>query len=206
MATAHLTSNHSGRLLAALSALVAILALTLQYRVTAGLDTRPANMPVWWWLAGYFTILTNLGAAGLMAATALRHRPSAAVQGGLVVAIVMVGLVYHAILARLWSPQGLAWWADQGLHSAVPVLVFGWWLFFGDKRVSLADLPGWLIWPALYAAYALVRGAVTGFWPYPFLDADRLGWPQVALNVAGLVLAFATLGLGLIGLARVSVR
>lgn len=206
MTTSPLPSNHAGRLLAAVTALVAILALTLQYRVAAGLETRPADTPVWWWLAGYFTVLTNLGAAGLMTATALRHRPSAAVQGGLVVAILMVGLVYHAILARHWSPQGLAFWADQGLHSAVPALVAGWWLCFGDRRVSLADLPGWLIWPALYAAYALIRGALTGFWPYPFLDADQLGWPRVALNVAGQVLAFAALGVGLIGLARASVH
>ena len=42
----------------------------------------------------------------------------------------------------------------------------------------------------------LIRGALTGFWPYPFLDADQLGWPRVALNVTGQVLAFAALGVG----------
>jgi hypothetical protein len=59
-----------------------------------------------------------------------------------------------------------------------------------------------LIWPAACAAYALVRGAVTGVWPYPFLDADTLGWPMVALNVAALVTAFAGAGLGLVAVAR----
>lgn len=199
-------SRSPDRLIAAVTALVALLSLLLQAHVTAGTVTRPMDMPVWWWLAGYFTILTNVGVGVFMAATALGLRPSAAVQGGMLVAILMVGLVYHAVLARLWSPQGLAWWADQGLHSAVPLLAFGWWLGFGDRRVALRHLPGWLIWPATYAGYALVRGAATGFWPYPFLDADQLGWAQVTLNVAGLVLAFAALGLGLIGLARVSVR
>ena len=192
--------------LAAVVALTAVAALALQYQVATGAGTRPTDAPVWWWLAGYFTILTNLGVAGLMTATAFGHTPSPRMQGGLVLSIVMVGLVYHAILARLWSPRGLAWWADQGLHTAVPLVMLTWWLGCGDRRITLRDLPFWLIWPAFYAAYALVRGALTGFWPYPFLDAAQLGWLQVAVNVAGMVLAFATLGLGLIALARVSVR
>ena len=96
--------------------------------------------------------------------------------------------------------------ADQALHSAVPGLVLIWWLGFAAKTVTPRDLPFWLIWPAVYAAYALIRGALTGFWPYPFLDADSLGWPAVALTSAVLVAAFAVLGLGFVTLARRSVR
>lgn len=191
---------------AAVVALTALAALVLQARIAEGAPTRMPGTPVWWWLAGYFTILTNLGVAVLMAATALGTRIPARVQGGLVLSILMVGLTYHALLARLWAPQGPAWWADQGLHSATPVLTLVWWSIFGDRRVSLHDLPAWLLWPALYAAYALIRGALTGFWPYPFLDAHQLGWARVALNTFGMVLAFAALGLVLIALARRSIR
>jgi hypothetical protein len=194
------------RALAAVVALTALAALALQAHVAAGAPSRPPGTAVWWWLAGYFTILTNLGLALVMAAAALGKDPSPRLQGGLVLSILMVGLVYHTALARLWAPQGLAWWADQGLHSATPLMMLGWWLGFGDRRVSLRDLPAWLIWPAVYATYALVRGALTGFWPYPFLDAGLLGWSRVALNVAGLILAFGALALGLTLLARASVR
>lgn len=196
----------AARILATVIALTAVAALALQFRMAEGAGTRPAGTATWWWLAGYFTILTNLGVALLMAATMLGARTSARLQGGLVLSITVVGIVYHLILARLWAPQGVAWWADQGLHTAVPILMLIWWLGFGDKRVTPRDLPAWLIWPALYASYALTRGALTGFWPYPFLDADKLGWQQVALNSAGMVLGFAVLGLALIALARASVR
>lgn len=199
-------SSPLSRALAAIAALTALAASALQLPLAAAAPGRPPGTPAWWWLAGYFTILTNLGVAGLMGVTALGARLSARVQGGLVLSILMVGLVYHALLARLWAPEGLAWWTDQALHTATPLLTLFWWLGFGDRRVSLRDLPAWLAWPALYAVYALTRGALTGFWPYPFLDAETLGWAQVALNVAGMVLAFAALGLALIALARASVR
>lgn len=97
------------RILAAAVALAALTALAVQYRVAEGAATRPEGTSVWWWLAGYFTILTNLGVALLMGAVAVGHQTSARMQGGLVLSIVMVGVVYHALLARLWAPQGLAW-------------------------------------------------------------------------------------------------
>lgn len=196
----------ASRLVSAAAALVALAALALQYAAAVDAPMRPEGVAVWWWLAGYFTILTNLGTAVLMSATALGHRLSAAAQAGMILAMLMVGLVYHALLARLWAPEGLVWWADQGLHTAVPLLVLAWWLGFGNRAVGLRDLPSWLIWPAAYGAYALARGALTGFWPYPFLDADLLGWQRVTLNLAGMMAGFGALGLGLIGLARASVR
>ena len=198
--------SYPSRALAALTAATALAAIALQLPLAATAPGRPPDTAAWWWLAGYFTILTNGAVALLMGATALGVRLSARLQGGLVLSILMVGLVYHALLARLWAPEGLAWWTDQALHTATPLLTLAWWLCFGDRHVTLRDLPFWLIWPAIYAVYALVRGALTSFWPYPFLDADTLGWPQIALNVAGMVLAFAALGLCLIALARASLR
>ena len=61
----------------------------------------------------------------------------------------------------------------------------------------------WLIWPILYADYALVRGLASGFYPYPFLDVSVLGIAQIALNVVVLVAAFVALGVLLIGTARI---
>ena len=74
-------------------------------------------------------------------------------------------------------------------------------------RLARSDLPHWLIWPCLYCLYALTRGQISGRYPYPFLDVAALGWPMVALNIAGLVMVFAMLGLiRLARRARVTLR
>lgn len=175
----------AARLLALGVSGVALVALLAQFRVSQRLlGEAPAGHALWL-MAGYFTILTNLGASFLMAGVAAGLRPGARAFAALVVAIVMV---------------------DQGLHSAVPLLTLGWWLAFAQGGLTRRDLPALLIWPAAYAAYALLRGHLTGFWPYPFLDADALGWLRVAVNTGGLVAGFALLGTGLIALSRRSVR
>ena len=192
-----------------LSRMIALLTGTLALASLRGqFDALPDPMAFWpleqklWFLAGFFTILTNLGVAGLMFGVARGWRMPGLVAAAMVVSIVMVGVVYHLLLARLWNPVGAAWWADQGLHSVVPVAVCIWWWGFADKRVGWRDLPLWLIWPAVYCGYALVRGYLTGFWPYPFLDGDALGMARLGVNFLGLLAGFAALGAGVVGVAR----
>lgn len=155
-----------------------------------------------WFLAGYFTILTNLLVTAHLLASAQGWRISASRAGGLTVAMVVVSVVYHTVLAALWQPQGLAWWADQGLHTAMPVATLAWWLAFAPKDVTARDLPVWLIYPGLYAIYAVVRGRLTGFWAYPFLDMDQIGAVRVAVNSLGMLGLFALVGMLLLALAR----
>jgi len=60
----------------------------------------------------------------------------------------------------------------------------------------------WLVFPIAYGAWSLIHGAVTGFYPYPFLDVAKLGYEHVLRNMGALVLVFAVLGLGLIATDR----
>ena len=53
-----------------------------------------------------------------------------------------------------------------------------------------------------YAAFSLLHGAVTGFYPYPFLEVRQLGYERVLLNMGLLTAAFAVLGLILVGIDR----
>lgn len=185
------------RLIAAVIAAVAFGAVALQYARVAGDHDALGRL---WVLLRYFTILTNLLVGATMLALAAGGRPSADLMATVTLGIVMVGGIYHALLAQQLS--GLAWWADQALHTATPVLTGLWWLAFGGHGLRLSRLWVWLLWPFGYCLYALGRGLTDGTYPYFFVDVGRYGWAQVGLNIAGLVALFALAGLVLWGIAR----
>lgn len=191
--------SHAARICAVLLAALALAALRLQFDVLRPGQPAAARL---WLMAGYFTVLTNALVAAHLLAVAMGWRIGGSRAAGVALSIAMVGAVYHLLLAGLHAPQGLAWWADQGLHTAVPVLTVAWWAAFAPKDIGAGDVPRWLSWPVLYCAYAVTRGMTTGFWPYPFLDADTLGWPRTMLNIAGMLLAFAAGAAALVMLAR----
>ena len=56
-----------------------------------------------------------------------------------------------------------------------------------------------LVWPAIYVGYTLAHGAASGWWPYPFVDADALGYAVAVRNGVGI----CVLLLGVAALFRV---
>ena len=64
----------------------------------------------------------------------------------------------------------------------------------------------WMAFPLVYGGYTLVHGTWSGWYPYPFMAVDQLGYPQVLANVAGMSLGFAGLGLVLVGTDRILSR
>ena len=186
----------AARSLAILIALVAGIALGAQFVVASRLPELAGTVAVLWRMAGYFTVLTNLAVFLQFTAVTFGGRMPPGRAGALVLCAGMTGIVYHAVLSGLWAPQGLAWWADQGLHSATPLLTVLWWLAFAPPtRPDGTQVAGWLLWPLAYCGYVVARGAVTGFWPYPFLDPGLHGPLGVAANIAGMMAAFAAVAM-----------
>jgi hypothetical protein len=117
--------------------------------------------------------------------------------------ITIVGIVYSLVLRDLWNPQGLQKLADLLLHDVIPVVYLIFWLRFVPKGVlRWKDALQWLGFPAVYCAYSLVRGALTGWYPYPFIDAAQLGYAAVARNAILLLVAFLKIGLVLVALGQ----
>ena len=150
---------------------------------------------------GYFTILTNI-IASLALTTALlgsAQSPSPALMSAIAVYIVVVGVVYVVALRDVWAPQGAQFVADVILHYAMPILVALYWILFVPKgSLRWSEPVAWLVYPAAYLAAALARGALTGFYPYPFIDLSAIGPAAVALNTGILLAAFWGLGLFLV--------
>ncbi len=152
-----------------------------------------------WALAGFFTILTNaLMAATMLTIAATGRRLSFGWMTMVTQSMIVVGLIYHMLLAHLFNFSGLSWWTDQAFHKILPAIMLWFWLMETTRHDPRGGQPlWWLIWPAVYAVYAMARGALTGWYPYPFLNVGQLGLGAVAINMAAMVAGFAVLGYAL---------
>ena len=150
---------------------------------------------VLWGLAGFFTILTNLlVTASFLVIAATGRRLPYDWMSTLTTAMILVAVVYHLMLADLYNFTGLNWLTDQMFHTIMPALTLWFWLMETTRNAPRRGRPLlWLIWPALFAAAALARGAATGWYPYPFLNPVARSWEAVGLSVAGFVVATAAL-------------
>lgn len=158
----------------------------------------------------YFTVLSNTLVATVLTCE-LTSRESAArrwflqpwVSSGIAVSIAVVGLAYNVLLRHLWHPEGWQWLADELLHDVMPLLFLAWWWLCVPKgTLRLRHIALWVIYPLVYFAYALLRGHLLAVYAYPFIDVDKLGYPQVFLNAGGLLAGFVLISLMVIALDR----
>ncbi|MBV6822348.1 Pr6Pr family membrane protein [Pseudomonas sp. PD9R] len=158
----------------------------------------------------YFTVLSNTLVATVLTCE-LTPRESAArrwflqpwVSSGIAVSIVVVGLAYNVLLRHLWHPQGWQWLADELMHDVMPLLFLGYWFCWVPKgTLRLRHIGLWVIYPLVYFAYSLLRGHLLAVYPYPFIDVEKLGYPQVFINAGGLLVGFVVIALLVIGLDR----
>lgn len=158
----------------------------------------------------YFTVLSNTLVATVLTCE-LTSRESAArrwflqpwVSSGVAVSIAVVGLAYSVLLRHLWHPEGWQWLADELMHDVMPLLfLIYWWCCVPKGTLRLKHLALWVIYPVVYFAYSLLRGHLLATYPYPFIDVEKLGYPQVFINAAGLLAGFVVIALVVIGLDR----
>jgi len=158
----------------------------------------------------YFTVLSNTLVATVLTCE-WTSRESAArrwflqpwVSSAIAVSIAVVGLAYNLLLRHLWHPEGWQWLADELLHDIMPLLFLGyWWTCVPKGTLRVWHIAVWVIYPLLYFAYSLLRGHLLAVYPYPFIDVEKLGYPQVFINAGGLLAGFVVIALLLVGLDR----
>ncbi len=162
----------------------------------------------------FFTILTNILVAICFTCLAIKTNNSThlffsneKVLSAITVYITIVSVVYNLVLRFLWAPQGLQRLADELLHSVIPLLFILYWCLFVPKAsLKWKDAFVWLLYPLVYLAYILLRGAFSGFYPYPFIDVTALGYEKILLNCLILFAAFLAVSFLLIGSAKWIVR
>ncbi len=176
-------------------ALAVIVAITIQLSIHVGLGFNVVNF------FSYFTNLANLFAAAVLMASArqaMTRRPPSPVMDLLrnlaVIYMTVVGIVFVALLRNV-DLGSLRPWINVLAHYVMPIVVVVDWLIdrprHGLQGSQLLLAPAF---PLLYLAYALVRGAAVGWYPYPFLDPAVAGYGAVAVYVAGILGVFLALG------------
>ncbi len=211
MSHAHVAITATGRSVAGGIAAIAWVALALQLVVSVGLVTTAGRslLDAVWNYLGFFTILTNL----LVAITLTRVARGGGFGSapthhstitGVVLAIAIVGVVYHTLLLGRVPVMGPLWWtADRMLHYLVPAATVLWWLVFVPTHtLTYRDPPTWLLFPVGYLVYSLVRGAFDGWYPYFFIDVSAIGYAQTLLNSALLSLGMLVAGYAVVAGTR----
>ncbi|MFT7129649.1 MAG: hypothetical protein ACI89U_001766 [Gammaproteobacteria bacterium] len=178
----------------------------------------PSNLgnPLDEWLSGlirllsYFTIQSNIMVGFVAVAAVMSHPPKwlkwwrgDSVKAAVSLYITVTGAVHFILLQGSIDYQG---WQSVGNichHYITPILMPLYWLLSRQpKTMSARNIPAWLVFPIVYLLYWLIRGPIVGNYPYFFLDVDKFGYGQVAINCALLTLFFSLLAGMLIAVDR----
>lgn len=161
----------------------------------------------------FFTIESNILAAVLFLVSAFclwsgeRSATLDYARGAATLYMMVTGIVYSTLLASTQNTLLLPW-VNLVLHYVFPIIVLVDWTIDppGQALIASKALLLWLAYPLIYLAYSLVRGAFVHWYPYPFLDAAKLGYTRVALNCAGIAVGAVLLTLAIVSLPRISRR
>lgn len=183
-------------------------ALTLQFYLMMGNRTVSISETIIRYFS-FYTILTNILVASSSTLILLQPKSSlgkffsqTSVKVAIAVYITIVGVVYNAILRYIWNPLGWDKVADELLHLIIPLLFIFYWLLFAHKeKLKWTNSFSWLIYPLVYFVWVLIFGALSGFYPYPFVNVTKLGYSTAFLN-SGII----TIGLFLLSLLYILIN
>jgi len=189
---------HAGTAVVAVAALVLQTVLVISGDAVLAEQEVPPLLTRLGRLVSYFTIQSNLlvaVTAAQLARDPLRDgRWWRTVRAAALVGITVTGLVHFVLLRPLLHLEGASWAADKLLHMVVPVVAVLGWLVAGPRpRAPWRDAVRALAWQVAWLAWTLVVGAVTGWYPYPFLDVGAEGAGPVAVTCLGVTVLFLAL-------------
>lgn len=114
--------------------------------------------------------------------------------------ILVTGIIFHLFLSNLFQPTGLGVITNFLEHTFVPFGTFLYFiLIFKAYQPNKKDLPLFVVYPFLYAVVSLIRGEMTGFYPYWFINPhgsypSGIGsYVNVGLFIVGVVIFYTIL-------------
>jgi len=158
----------------------------------------------------YFTNLSNILAGVIFIFSGLylaqSRNPNAKddiIRGAATLYMAVTGLVYITLLSG--EDLGLLMpWVNFVTHILAPIVIVSDWLYQPPRtKLVTKQISWWLIFPAGYLVYTLIRGSIVGWYPYPFLNPATVGgYGGVALYCLAILTAFFVLSWLLMKLGR----
>lgn len=125
----------------------------------------------------FFTIQTNSLVfvtllVSAIAVAAGKNKKLDVLRSATTVYALIVGIGFSLLLSGLEGVQLTAVpWDNTVLHYIIPIAMLGDFLINRPTRhTPFRKGLVWLLFPVVYVAYSLIRGAITGWYPYPFLN------------------------------------
>lgn len=197
------------RIYATVMALVGWFTLVTQYYVNYDLKTVSAAEYTLRYFS-FFTILTNIMVAVTYTAIAVGARSFLTRTKSITAVtlyILMVGIIYNTVLRNLVELQGVPLIVDRLLHSVIPVSLLIFWMFVVPREgLQWNYAISYLWYPVCYIIYVIILGERTGFYPYPFANVEKLGYPRAILNGVSICVGFLVAALVFIAVGRKSRR
>lgn len=155
----------------------------------------------------YFTVESNLFAAIILLVGGYyafkKQTPSSRfdwLRGAATLYMVITGIIFSLLLAGLENVQLTAVpWDNTVLHYIMPVAVITLWLIDPPKQsFSYAKSLLWILFPLGYGAYTWIRGAIVGWYPYPFMNPEVSGIEGLVTVSIGIAVGASVIASGLV--------
>lgn len=128
----------------------------------------------------------------------------------LAVALIVVGVVYHALLADAANDVrdgDYAWpvLPNEIIHTYAPILAAVEYLISVRAfRIRLRAFVWVAVFPLIWLVFSIVRGSATNWWPYWFINPNgEAGLIGMLTYIAAITGFFLVLGLAVLGLKQV---
>src|SRR5450631_4351417 len=92
----------------------------------------------------------------------------------------VTGIVFTLLLSGTDVDTAIPW-VNTVVHELMPLLLLADWLLGAPvERLSVHHGLLWLSFPLAWIVYTLIRGSISGLYPYPFLNPVNGGYASVA--------------------------
>jgi hypothetical protein len=192
------------RIVRAVSIVLVLAAIVAQAKVLADSGAFDATR-----FFAFFTIQSNLIGVAVLAWLVARpdgprSRAVELVRGAAAVYLTVTFFVVIFLLSGVDVQLKLDW-VDVVLHKVFPVIVLLDWLVDPPRmRLVPADIGRLIVFPLIWTALTMIRGAVdpAHWYPYPFLNPDSGGYGQVLVTAIAITIGFVVISAAIIWLGN----